>query len=138
MAKQSYSIKDTNITNGDAVGKQIEQTVSVDDNILPTPQELAAYQKIDPKIVAFLIESSRREQIHRHKQDERKLKVLSYNEHKTGRMNWWGMFFAFLAIVVIIALAAYALYLNRSWFAGIFGFAAVASIASIFINNKKV
>lgn len=48
MAKQSYSIKGTNIANGDAVGNQIEQTVSVDDNILPAPQELAEYQKIDP------------------------------------------------------------------------------------------
>lgn len=53
MAKQSYSIKGTNIANGDAVGNQIEQTVSVDDNILPAPQELAEYQKIDPKIVVF-------------------------------------------------------------------------------------
>lgn len=53
MAKQSYSIKGTNIANGDAVGNQIEQTVSVDDNILPAPQELAEYQKIDPKIVDF-------------------------------------------------------------------------------------
>lgn len=93
MAKQSYSIKGTNIANGDAVGNQIEQTVSVDDNILPAPQELAEYQKIDPKIVDFLIKSSEREQQHRHKQDEKKLKILSYNEHKVGRMNWWGMFF---------------------------------------------
>lgn len=93
MAKQSYSIKGTNIANGDAVGNQIEQTVSVDDNILPAPQELAEYQKIDPKIVDFLIKSSEREQQHRHKQDEKKLKILNYNEHKVGRMNWWGMFF---------------------------------------------
>lgn len=137
MAKQSYSIKGTNIANGHAVGNQIEQTVSVDDNILPAPQELAAYKKIDPRIVDFLIESSKREQIHRHKQDEKKLKVISYNEHKIGRMNWWGMFFAFLAIVVTMALAAYALFLDRAWFAGIFGLAAVASIASIFIGSKK-
>lgn len=137
MAKQSISIKGTSVANGEATGNQIEQTVSVDDNILPPPQELAAYQKIDPKIVDFLIKSSEREQLHRHKQDEKKLKILAYNEHKVGRMNWWGMFFAFLSIVVSVGLAAYALYLNRTWFAGIFGLAAVASIASIFINNKK-
>lgn len=95
MAKQSYSIKGTNITNGESVGNQIEQTVSVDDNILPAPHELAAYQKIDPKIVDFLIKSSEREQLHRHKQDEKKLKVISYNEHKVGRMNWWVCFSLF-------------------------------------------
>lgn len=31
MAKQSYSIKGTNISNGDSVGNHIEQTVSVDE-----------------------------------------------------------------------------------------------------------
>ena len=81
MAKQSYSIKGTNIANGDAVGNQIEQTVSVDDNILPAPQELAEYQKIDPKIVDFLIKSSEREQQHRHKQDEKKLKILTIHSY---------------------------------------------------------
>lgn len=134
MAKQSYSIKGTNISNGDAVGNHIEQTVSVDDNILPAPQELAEYKNIDPKIVDFLIKSSEREQLHRHKQDEKKLKILSYNEHKVGNMNWWGMFFA---IVATMGLAAYALYLDRAWFAGIFGLAGIASIASVFINNKR-
>ena len=138
MAKQSYSIKGTNISNGDAVGNQIEQTVSVDDNILPAPQELAEYKNIDPKIVDFLIKSSEREQLHRHKQDEKKLKILNYNEHKVGNMNRWGMFFAFFAIVTTMGLAAYALYLDRAWFAGIFGLAGIASIASVFINNKRV
>ncbi len=138
MAKQSISIKDTKISNGGAYGNQIEQTVSVDDNLLPAPQELAEYQRIEPKIVEFLIKSSEREQLHRHKQDEKKLKILSYNEHKVGRMNWWGMFFAFLAIVVTMNLAAFALYLDRAWFAGIFGLVGVVSIASVFINNKKV
>ena len=136
MAKQSYSIKGTNISNGDSVGNHIEQTVSVDDNILPAPQELAEYKSIDPKIVDFLIKSSEREQLHRHNQDEKKLKILSYNEHKVGRMNWWGMFFAFLAIVATMGLAAYALYLDRAWFTGIFGLAGIASIASVFINKR--
>lgn len=79
MAKQSYSIKGTNISNGDSVGNHIEQTVSVDDNILPAPQELAKYKSIDPKIVDFLIKSSEREQLHRHNQDEKKLNMVCRN-----------------------------------------------------------
>lgn len=138
MAKQSFSIKDTQISNGDTLGNQMEQTVSVDDNILPAPHDLAEYKNIDPRIVDFLIKSSEREQIHRHRQDEKKLKILNYNEHKTGRINWWGMFFAFLSILITMGLAAYALYLDRAWFAGIFGLVGVVSIASVFINNKKV
>lgn len=54
MAKQSYSIKGTNISNGDAVGNHIEQTVSVDDNILPAPQELAEYKISTQKLLTSL------------------------------------------------------------------------------------
>lgn len=135
MAKQSFSIKDTNIAQGDAVGKQVEQIVSVDDNILPSPQELAEYKKVNPKIVEMLINAAEREQTHRHQMDEHKMKIISYNEHKTEQANWWGMCFAFLSIVVTMGLAAYALYLDRPWFAGIMGLTAVASIASIFIKK---
>ena len=37
MAKQSISRKETQVSTGDSVGKQLEQTVSVDDNSLPSP-----------------------------------------------------------------------------------------------------
>ena len=51
-------------------------------------------------------------------------------------MNWWGMFFAFLAIVVMIVLAGYALYLDQPWFAGIMGASTLVSVASIFIKSN--
>lgn len=47
------------------------------------------------------------------------------------------MAFAFLSIVVIVALAAYALYLDRPWFAGILGAGTLVTVASIFINREK-
>lgn len=53
MAKQSISRKETQVSMGDSVGKQLEQTVSVDDNSLPSPQELQLYQQIDPKLFLF-------------------------------------------------------------------------------------
>lgn len=137
MAKQSISRKETQVAMGDSIGKQLEQTVSVDDNMLPSPAELEAYQRIDPKIVEYLITSSQKEQEHRHKMDEEKLSIVKYSERKNGRMNFWGMFFAFFSLLVIISLSAYALYLDRPWFAGIFGFTAVAGILSIFVNAGK-
>ena len=53
MAKQSISRKETQVSMGDSVGKQLEQTVSVDDNSLPSPQELQLYQQIDPPNYSF-------------------------------------------------------------------------------------
>ena len=87
MPKHSISSRETQVGLGNAVAKQVEQTVSVDDLSLPSAQELKAYQEIDPKIVTFLIETSQKEQAHRQKMDEKKIKLLSYVEHKNGRMS---------------------------------------------------
>lgn len=137
MPKHSISSRETQVGLGNAVAKQVEQTVSVDDLSLPSAQELKAYQEIDPNIVTFLIETSQKEQAHRQKMDEKKIKLLSYVEHKNGRMSWWGLFFAFLSLVALVSLAAYALYLNHNWFAVFFGFGAVISIVTVFVNAGK-
>ena len=66
MGKHSISRRETEVSMGDSIGKQLEQTVSVDDNSLPSPQELQLYQQIDPNIIPFLIKTSIKEQEHRH------------------------------------------------------------------------
>ena len=73
MPKHSISSRETQVGLGNAVAKQVEQTVSVDD----------------------------------------------------------------LSLVALVSLAAYALYLNHNWFAGIFGFGAVISIVTLFVNAGK-
>lgn len=137
MGKQELKQRETQVATGDGVGKQLEQTYTVDDNCLPSPQELAAYKNIDPKIVDYLISASVKEQEHRHKTDDDKLNMLKEADKRDGRMNWWGMFFAFLSIVTMILLAGYALYLDKPWFAGIMGATTLVSVASVFINNKN-
>lgn len=97
---------------------------------------MAAYKNIDPRIVDYLINASVKEQDHRHKMDSNKLNMIRKADRRDGRMNWWGMFFAFLAIVVMIALAGYALYLDKPWFAGIMGASTLVSVASIFIKSN--
>lgn len=118
MGKQELKQRETQVATGDGVGKQLEQTYTVDDNCLPSPQELAAYKNIDPRM------------------DSNKLNMIRKADRRDGRMNWWGMFFAFLAIVVMIALAGYALYLDKPWFAGIMGASTLVSVASIFIKSN--
>ena len=137
MSKHSISTRETHVGVGDAIGKQVEQTVSVDDLSLPTAQELKAYQEINPNIVTFLLETSKKEQEHRHKTENKKIDIIRYSEHKNGRMNWWGMFFAFLSLVALVGFSALALYLDHEWFAGIFGFSAVVSIITVFVNAGK-
>lgn len=137
MGKHSISRKETQVSMGDSIGKQLEQTVSVDDNSLPSPLELQLYQQIDPSIIPFLIQTSVKEQEHRHNMDNEKLKILKNSERKNGRMNWWGMFFAFLSLILFMGVAAFALYLDKPWFAGIFGGTAILSVISTFVQAGK-
>lgn len=136
MAKQEIKQRETQVETGDGVGKQLEQTLTIDDNSLPSAQELAAYKSIDPKIVDYLISTSIKEQEHRHKMDTAKINIVKSSDSRDDRMNWWGMFFAFWAIVVLMLLAAYALYLNRPWFAGALSIGALSTIGGIFIKRK--
>ena len=137
MGKHSISRRETEVSMGDSIGKQLEQTVSVDDNSLPSPQELQLYQQIDPNIIPFLIKTSIKEQEHRHSMDNEKMKILKNSERKNGRMNWWGMFFAFLSLILFMGVAAFALYLDKPWFAGIFGGTAILSVISTFVHAGK-
>ena len=137
MGKHSISRRETEVSMGDSIGKQLEQTVSVDDNSLPSPQELQLYQQIDPNIIPFLIKTSIKEQEHRHNMDNEKMKILKNSERKNGRMNWWGMFFAFLSLILFMGVAAFALYLDKPWFAGIFGGTAILSVISTFVHAGK-
>ena len=72
MAKQQIQQKETVVAGQGGVGQQVEKTYTVDDNTLPSPQELAAYKDIDPRIVQFLMDASVKEQEHRHNMDKLK------------------------------------------------------------------
>ena len=134
MGKQELKQRETRVSTQEGIGKQLEQTLTVDDNCLPSPEELAAYQKISNDIVPFLIEVSKKEQEHRHKAEMEKIRIIGKTESRTGSINWWGMCFAFLSIVVLAILSAYALYFDKPWFAGSMGAGVFVSIASVFIR----
>ncbi len=136
MGKQEIKQKETQVATNEGVGKLMEQTYTVDDNCLPSPAELLAYKEIDPRIVDYLIDASVKEQEHRHRQDEQKLDIIRKADNRIGRMNWWGMFFAFLSIALIAAVVAYALYLDKPWIAAIMGGATLISIISIFVKGN--
>lgn len=137
MGKQEIKQKETQVSTNGGIGKQLEQTFTVDDNCLPSPGELQAYKNIDPRIVDYLIDASVKEQTHRHAMDKQKLQIIKKTEERIGRMNWWGMFFAFLCILVFSTVTGYALYLDKPWFAGIMGGAVLISIVSIFVKGNS-
>jgi uncharacterized membrane protein len=113
MAKSEIKTKQTQIASQGANGQQLEQTFTVDDTCLPSPQELNEYKLIDPDIISFLLETSRLEQSHRHKIDIEKVKVIKREESRVFLVNWWGMFFAFLIMSFGIGFSAYLMSIDK-------------------------
>lgn len=137
MAKQSIKQKETQVSTEEGVGKQIEQTLTIDDLSLPSPQELEAYKNINPNIVNFLLETAVKEQEHRHNMDAKKLEVIESSDKRVNRINILGMTFAFCSLVVMMSVAAFMLYLNHPWFASFFSGVSLITVLSIFINGNK-
>lgn len=138
MSKKEIKQRETNLASSNgAVGKELEQTLTVDDSFLPTANELAQYKEIDPKIVELLCTMSEREQLSRHNLDKLKINAVRKSDSRQYRINLWGMLFAFLALVVMMGVTAYALYLDRPWIATLFGVLSAGSIISLFISPKK-
>ena len=136
MSKKIIQSRETQVATQGGLGRSLEQNYTIDDSVIPSPQELAQYKEVDPRFLDYFFETAREEQKHRHEMDQMKMKVLRKSESRTERINWWGMLFAFLSIVVCMVVAAWALYLDRPWFAGVFGGLGLLSIVSIFVNGK--
>lgn len=138
MAKQSIKQRETQVPTDKGVGKQIEQTFTVEDVSLPSPQELEAYKQINPQIIDFLLPTSTKEQEHRHQLDEEKLKVLENVNKRDHRLNLLGMIFGFLSLLVMMGVACYMLYLNHPWFASFFGGVSLITVISIFVTRRDI
>ena len=69
--------------------------------------------------------------------DAEKMKIVRRSEGRAYSINWWGMFFALVSLVVMMSLAGFALYLDAKWLAGIFGVSSVVSVVSIFVNGGR-
>lgn len=137
MAKKTLAQRETNLTDSDGrAGRQLEQTLMVDDNALPSPADLEAYKNVDPKIVDFILGSASKEQEYRHLVEKGKINIVQSQDRREGRMNWWGMFFAFLSIVVMVGAMCYALYLDKPWFAASICGATLITVVSIFTNKR--
>lgn len=80
---------------------------------------------------------SKKEQEARHNQDEQKILIVQKAESRQYKINVWGMLFAFLALIVMMGVTAWALYLDRPWIASLFGVISATSIIGLFIAPKQ-
>lgn len=82
MAKRQLHQSSSNVATPNGVGRVDEQNITIDDNCLPSPQELEAYKRLDPNLLPFFMDIARKEQEHRHKTDDDKVKLVGFVEKK--------------------------------------------------------
>lgn len=137
MPKHQTNIRETQIETSEGVGKSIERVVTVDDNAMPSPEDMAAYKNVDPDFVKFFMDTVKEESSQRHEERKAQIKMMGDNLHVDYRYNMWGMATAFFAFVVIAALTAIALCLDHVWFATVFSATTIVSIVSLFLHPGK-
>jgi len=137
MTKRELKTKQTNLSTNDASGHQVEEIFTIDDNFLPSPQELIQYKEINPDIVKLLLDASEREQIHRHFIDKQKMKVIYKDSRSMHSINILGMIFAFIVILSGLALSAYLIHLEKNTIGTIFAGSTIIIAAAIFLNHSK-
>ena len=137
MAKQEIKRKETAVVGVDGQGKQLEQIYTLDDNYLPTPEELAAYQQIEPSIVPYLMELSKNEQAYRHESGREQMSLMKSADKRISRNDAMGIVFAFLALVVVAVLAGMGICFDQPWIATMFGAPTIITVVSIFLRRSN-
>lgn len=138
MARAEVRQQTTQLDAMSGAAKNEVKSLTFDENVLPTPEELEAYKAVDPRIIDFLLETAKKEQLFRHSLEETKVDIIKKSDSGNRWMNWWGMFFAVISLVALIGLSAFALYLDKPWFAGIFGGTTFIAIVSIFVKRENI
>lgn len=98
-------------------GMSIEQIVAQDDSLLPAPAELAAFKDVDVNIIPWMLEQTKKEQEHRHKTDNDKIKLM--NRAVTNDRIF--IVFYLLLILLFVCLSALFVYLEKNISGSIFG-----------------
>jgi uncharacterized membrane protein len=136
MGKQELKQRQTQVAGRNGMrGQHVEQTLTVDDNWLPPAAELLQYKDIDPDIVSFIIETTKKEQDFRHDFNRKRLRVFDRSNRREFSINLWGMVFAFLVMTLGLGLSALLIYLEKPIPGTIFAGATLAIAASVFIRR---
>ena len=117
-------------------GQIIESQISVEDNILPSADEMAKYKTVDPGFVHFFMDSFKDEQQHRHHTELAQIEVVDGSRKKEHREVITGMLIAFVCFLLSAALIALALYLDKDWLAAALTAVNLGFIIRTFITRK--
>ena len=97
---------------------------------LPSPEVLTEYAKIYPGLEKTIVEMALAQNTHRIEIE----KIVILSREKQSRL---GQYFAFVVAILLIALAAVALFLGHPTVAGVVATTTIASTIALFLKAKS-
>lgn len=137
MAKNSVRRTQATVQRADQVGMLQEEHIIIDNNPMPTAEELSKYKDISPDLVQYFMQITDEERGIRHEVTRQSIELTQMDSKRRHRERILGLAFAFITILVFLGITAGALYLDKPWLAGIFSTLSIAGIISAFIQGRK-
>ncbi|QYJ68917.1 hypothetical protein [Flavobacterium litorale] len=137
MARQTRSQKNIQVHNNNGKGLHQENTEVFDDNLLPDASEIKALSEIDPEILNWLKLRAEKEQDFRHKIFSDRTKILKYDVEGEMRLNYLGMTYAFLIIVLGMCFSGLLIYWEHIITGSIFSGFTIIYAATLFYKKRS-
>ena len=137
MAKQEYVKRHMAVAGQNGIGQQTINSLTIDDNLLPSPSELQQYKEIDPRLVEHLMNISVNEQSHRHNQDDKKLSIVEEDTKRKHNRYVLSILLGFIIIISGMAFSAWLIYSGIIIQGSIFAGGTLIMAVSLFILKTK-
>ena len=99
----------------------VEQNVAIDDNLLPSAEELSKLKEVDPTIIDWIKKRTEIEQDARHQFNREQMAIHTYSVKKTHKFNLLSLMFGFFLFISIIAASSFFVFKGLSVQGTIFG-----------------
>ena len=136
-AKKSHSVRQTQVKSNQGIGRQLEHTEIIDDNLLPDAVEIERLAAIDPDIINWLKKTAEKEQEFRHKLYERRDNIVKIGLKGEIRLNFFGLASALIIMAVALYLSYLLIMKDKIITGSIFGGTALVIAIGIFITRKR-
>ena len=132
MAKKAEQNKLT-----DERGLTFEQNTLVDDNLLPSADELAKLNGISEDIIPWIMARTEKEQDARIKFNEDRMRLSEKDLKFAHKYNMLALVMAFLIVLLFLSASFYLIISGKEVIGTIFAGGTIVGIVSYFLNAKR-
>lgn len=121
----------------DERGLTFEQNTIVDDNLLPSADELAKLNGISEDIIPWIMARTEKEQDARIKFNEDRMRLSEKDLNFAHKYNMLALVMAFLIVLLFLSASFYLIISGKEVIGTIFAGGTIVGIVSYFLNAKR-